>query len=99
MSIVTEIAEVTSVFGGEAVLLPDAGVLGVQVVHRGRAIVVRHAPDHPWSRRGCFSIRRRGMRTTTFTPVSRWRACVGRAPMSGRRRTTCSSLLVARFVF
>lgn len=49
MSIVAEIAEVTSVFGGEVVFLPDAGVFGVQVVHRGRSIVARHAPDHPWS--------------------------------------------------
>jgi len=44
-----EISEVTSAFGGQQVFLPDAGVRGVEVRHRGRSIIARHAPDHPFS--------------------------------------------------
>lgn len=49
MNLVGEVAEVTTVLGGQAVLLPDDGVWGVQVRHRGRWIIARHAPDQPWS--------------------------------------------------
>jgi hypothetical protein len=34
---------------GHVVLLPDAGLPAVEVRHRGRSIIARHAPDHPWS--------------------------------------------------
>ena len=49
MSLYEEIAEVVRAFGGQSVYLPDAGVWGVQVFHRGRWIIARHAPDHPFS--------------------------------------------------
>jgi len=49
VSIAAEISEVMSCFGGQQVFLPDAGVCGVEVRHRGRSIVAHHAPDHPWS--------------------------------------------------
>lgn len=49
MNIFDEIAQVLRAFGGEKVFLPDAGVWGVQLLHRDRWIIARHAPDHPWS--------------------------------------------------
>ena len=49
MSVADEIAEVLSAFGGQTVYFPDGGVCGVQVYHRGRWIIARHAPDHPLS--------------------------------------------------
>lgn len=49
MSVVAEIGEVASAFGGQQVFLPDAGVWGVEVRHCGRSIVAHQAPDHPWS--------------------------------------------------
>jgi hypothetical protein len=49
MSIAAEIAEVVNAFGGQQVFLPDAGVWGVQIPHRGRWIIAHHAPGHPFS--------------------------------------------------
>lgn len=49
MTLAGEIGEVTSAFGGQQVFLPDARVWAVEVRHRGRSIVARHAPDHPFS--------------------------------------------------
>lgn len=49
MSLADEIAEVTTAFGGQTILFPEDHVWGVQVYRRGRWIIARHAPDHPWS--------------------------------------------------
>jgi hypothetical protein len=49
MTLAAEIAEVICAFGGRAVLLPDDGVWAVEVRRRGRSIIARHAPDHPFS--------------------------------------------------